>query len=75
MGGSASKHHRTASRRVLTFDPASEAYEAVTDIPECIVDFGVVVVGSVMYLVGGYTGWSICILHRKKKYSSLCLTV
>jgi len=55
VGGSASKHHRTASRRVLTFDPASEAYEAVTDIPECIVDFGVVVVGSVMYLVGGYT--------------------
>ena len=54
VGGSASKHHRTASRRVIAFDPASEAYEAVTDIPECVVDFGVAVVGSVLYLVGGF---------------------
>ena len=43
-------------RRIWAYDPASDTYERVTEIPEesrALIDYGVVVVGSVVYLIGG----------------------
>ena len=55
LGGSASRRRvgGSASRQVLAFDPTSETYEVVTEIPEPVADFGIAVVGSVVYLIGG----------------------
>ena len=43
-------------RRIWAYDPASDTYERVTEIPEesrALIDYGVVVVGSILYLIGG----------------------
>ena len=43
-------------RRIWAYDPASDTYEHITDIPEesrALIGYGIVVVGSMLYLIGG----------------------
>ena len=43
-------------RRIWAYDPTSDTYEHITDIPEgsrALIGYGTVVVGSMLYLIGG----------------------